>query len=100
MDISEEYGGPLPGARIVVSEMGTAFFQPEGGEKEYADGNVISDNILIDAFLARLGKQWNRCNGIPHHIYQEYSTNVRYKPEVVTEDRYSVRSSMCAKCFF
>ena len=102
MDIHEQNGGPLPGARIVISEMGTAFFQPEGGEKEYADGNVVVDISLLDHFLGKLGEKWNRCNGIPSHIYQKYSTHVRYKPDHIVKDisSHSVRSSVCSRWFY
>ena len=86
MDIKEQNGGPLPGARIMVSEMGTAYFQPERGDKDYADGNVIANTRLLDHLLNKLGPQWDRCNGIPLHIYEQYSTHVRYKPEHLIED--------------
>ena len=40
-DAGIEQGGLLTGARVIISDMGVAYFQADGGPVDYADGDIF-----------------------------------------------------------
>ena len=103
VDIKAEHGGPLPGARIIVTDMGLAYFQPEGGERDYLDENVFKEPHSLDMFLSKLGSGRYYCSGIPKNIYDEHTRNIRYVPNHYAEETkpvHAVRTDSCKRWFY
>ena len=103
VDIKDEHGGPLPGARVVVSHEGLAYFQPDGGSKEVLEENVFQDPEALDRLLCKLGSRWHYCCGIAKHIYDEHTGNIRYTPKDYVEEAspcHVVRTGKCKRWFY
>ena len=102
-DTLSDHGGPFTGARVVVSDIGQAYFQPDGGDKDMADGDVFQEPNLLDGLLRMLGKGWHYCSGIPMEAYSEHSKHVRYQPHQYTEEKkpvHTVRVKSCKRWFY
>ena len=79
-DIPPAMGGPLPGAKIVISEMGTVFFQPTAGKREFLDDNLLMSIDSVDYCIEKLGHGWGRCFGIPADKYKRGNTKSKIYP--------------------
>ena len=102
-DILCDHGGPFTGARVVMSDIGQAYFQPDGGDKDMADGDVFQEPNLLDGLLDMLGKGWHYCSGIPMEAYSEHSKHIRYQPHQYTEEKkpvHTVRVQSCKRWFY
>ena len=100
-DIQKQFGGPSPGARVVLSESGECFFQVHGGKKVSTDCNVFENSEALDDMLQKLAKHWHFCNGIPHEIYRKNSQNIWYHPKHYSElNTTSVYSDQCERWFY
>ena len=102
-DAGIEQGGLLTGARVIISDMGVAYFQADGGPVDYADGDIFEEPNMLAGLLPKLGKGWHYCNGIPKSTYCDHSANIRYQPQHYTEEMVPnnvVRADSCKRWFY
>ena len=102
-DAGIEQGGLLTGARVIISDMGVAYFQADGGPVDYADGDIFEEPNMLAGLLLKLGKGWRYCNGIPKCTYCDHSANIRYQPQHYTEEMVPnnvVRADSCKRWFY